>query len=89
MRFSDPNTAYWFWVILIGILAGFLAGKLMQGRGFGLLVDLLLGIVGSFVGSWIFARLGIATTGGFIGQLLVSLVGALLLLFIVRLIRRV
>jgi uncharacterized membrane protein YeaQ/YmgE (transglycosylase-associated protein family) len=89
MRFSDPNTAYWFWVILIGILAGFLAGKLMQGRGFGLLVDLLLGIVGSFIGSWIFARLGIATTGGFIGQLLVSLVGALLLLFLVRLIRRV
>jgi uncharacterized membrane protein YeaQ/YmgE (transglycosylase-associated protein family) len=89
MRFSDPNTAYWFWVILIGILAGFLAGKLMQGRGFGLIVDLLLGIVGSFIGSWIFARLGIATTGGFIGQLLVSLVGALLLLFIVRLIRRV
>jgi uncharacterized membrane protein YeaQ/YmgE (transglycosylase-associated protein family) len=89
MRFSDPNTAYWFWVILIGILAGFLAGKLMQGRGFGLLVDLLLGIVGSFIGSWVFARLGIATTGGFIGQLLVSLVGALLLLFIVRLIRRV
>jgi uncharacterized membrane protein YeaQ/YmgE (transglycosylase-associated protein family) len=89
MRFSDPNTASWFWVILIGILAGFLAGKLMQGRGFGLLVDLLLGIVGSFIGSWIFARLGIATTGGFIGQLLVSLVGALLLLFLVRLIRRV
>jgi uncharacterized membrane protein YeaQ/YmgE (transglycosylase-associated protein family) len=89
MRFSDPNTAYWFWIILIGILAGFLAGKLMQGRGFGLIVDLLLGIVGSYIGSWLFVKLGIATSGGFIGQLLVSLVGALLLLFLIRLIRRV
>lgn len=89
MRFSDPNTAYWFWVILIGILAGFLAGKLMRGKGFGLLVDLLLGIVGSFVGSWVFVKLGIATSGGFVGQLLVSLVGALILLFLVRLVRSV
>jgi uncharacterized membrane protein YeaQ/YmgE (transglycosylase-associated protein family) len=88
MRFSDPNTAYWFWVIVIGILAGFLAGKLMRGRGFGVLVDLLIGIVGSFIGSWIFGKLGIATSGGFIGQLLVSLVGALLLLFLIRLIKR-
>lgn len=87
MRFSDPNTAYWFWVILIGILAGFLAGKLMRGKGFGLIVDLLLGIIGSFVGSWLFGKLGIATSGGFIGQLLVSLVGALILLFIVRLVK--
>jgi uncharacterized membrane protein YeaQ/YmgE (transglycosylase-associated protein family) len=87
MRFSDPNTAYWFWVILIGILAGFLAGKLMRGKGFGLIVDLLLGIIGSFVGSWLFGKLGIATSGGFIGQLLVSLVGALILLFLVRLVK--
>jgi uncharacterized membrane protein YeaQ/YmgE (transglycosylase-associated protein family) len=87
MRFSDPNTAYWFWVILIGILAGFLAGKLIRGKGFGLIVDLLLGIVGSFVGSWVFGKLGIATSGGFIGQLLVSLVGALILLFLVRLVK--
>jgi uncharacterized membrane protein YeaQ/YmgE (transglycosylase-associated protein family) len=87
MKFSDPNTAYWFWVILIGILAGFLAGKLMRGKGFGLIVDLLLGIVGSFVGRWVFGKLGIATSGGFIGQLLVSLVGALILLFLVRLVK--
>jgi uncharacterized membrane protein YeaQ/YmgE (transglycosylase-associated protein family) len=87
MKFSDPNTAYWFWVILIGILAGFLAGKLIRGKGFGLIVDLLLGIVGSFVGSWVFGKLGIATSGGFIAQLLVSLVGALILLFMVRLVK--
>jgi uncharacterized membrane protein YeaQ/YmgE (transglycosylase-associated protein family) len=86
MRFSDPNTAYWFWVIVIGILAGFLAGKLMRGRGFGVLVDLLVGILGSFIGGWVFGMLGIGAYG-LIGQLLVSLVGALLLLFLIRLIK--
>jgi len=86
MRFSDPNTAYWFWVVVIGILAGFLAGKLMRGKGFGLLVDLLVGIVGSFIGGWVFGMMGIGAYG-LIGQLLVSLVGALLLLFLIRLIK--
>jgi uncharacterized membrane protein YeaQ/YmgE (transglycosylase-associated protein family) len=78
---------YWVYVIVIGILAGFLAGKIMRGRGFGLIVDLLLGIAGSFIGGWVFGRLGIAS-GGLVGQLLMSLVGALLLLFLVRLIKR-
>jgi uncharacterized membrane protein YeaQ/YmgE (transglycosylase-associated protein family) len=86
MRFSDPNTMYWFWVIVIGILAGFLAGKLMRGRGFGVLVDLLVGILGSFIGGWFFGMLGIGAAG-LVGQLLVSLVGALLLLFLIRLIK--
>jgi len=79
----------WFWIIVIGIIAGFLAGKIMRGAGYGLIVDLLLGIVGSFVGNWIFIQLHISMGGGLIWQLGVSLVGALLLLFIVRLIKRV
>jgi uncharacterized membrane protein YeaQ/YmgE (transglycosylase-associated protein family) len=78
---------YWVYVIVVGILAGFLAGKIMRGKGFGLIVDLLLGIAGSFVGGWVFTQLKIAS-GGLVGQLLMSLVGALLLLFIVRLIKR-
>jgi len=78
---------YWVWIIVIGILAGFLAGKIMRGKGFGLLVDLLLGIVGAFVGVKIFEMLGIGAYG-LIGQLVVSLVGALLILFVVRLIKK-
>jgi uncharacterized membrane protein YeaQ/YmgE (transglycosylase-associated protein family) len=80
-------STYLIWVIVIGILAGFLAGKIMRGRGYGIIVDLLLGIVGSYIGGWLFTRLGIAS-GGLVGQLLMALVGALLLLFIVRLIKR-
>ncbi|MFZ0818470.1 MAG: GlsB/YeaQ/YmgE family stress response membrane protein [Candidatus Acidiferrales bacterium] len=77
----------WLWIVVIGIVAGFLAGKVMRGKGFGLIVDLLLGIVGSFLGGWVFTQLGIAG-GGLAGQLLMALVGALLLLFIVRLIKK-
>ena len=79
---------YWAWEIVIGILAGFLAGQIMRGKGFGLLVDLLIGIVGSFIGGWVFGMLGIFPGYGLIGQLIVAVIGALLLLFLVRLIKR-
>ena len=78
---------YWIWEILIGILAGFLAGKIMRGHGFGVLMDLVIGIVGSLIGGYVFGMLGMAAYG-LIGQLIVALVGALLLLFIVRLIKK-
>ncbi len=75
----------WAWIIGIGILAGFLARRIMR-EGFGLGVDLLLGIVGSFVGSKIFELLDVSA-GGLIAELLVSLVGALLILFVVRIVK--
>lgn len=78
----------WVWVIVIGIVAGFLAGKIMRGKGFGILVDLVVGIVGSFIGSWVFGLLGIFPGYGLIGMLIVGLVGALILLFIIRLIKK-
>jgi uncharacterized membrane protein YeaQ/YmgE (transglycosylase-associated protein family) len=77
----------WLYIIVIGILAGFLAGQIMRGKGFGLVVDLLLGIVGAFVGAQIFGLLGIAAWG-LPGQLIMSVVGALLILFVVRLIKK-
>jgi uncharacterized membrane protein YeaQ/YmgE (transglycosylase-associated protein family) len=77
----------WVWIIVIGILAGFIAGKIMRGKGFGVLVDLLLGIVGAWLGGYIFGLLGIAAFGT-IGRLIMSVVGALILLFLVRLIKK-
>ena len=76
------------WEIVIGIIAGWLAGKIMRGRGFGLLVDLLLGIVGAWIGGLLFATLGLAAYG-LIGRLIMAVIGALLLLFLVRLIKKV
>jgi|UPI0002D409CB uncharacterized membrane protein YeaQ/YmgE (transglycosylase-associated protein family) len=69
------------WYILIGILAGYFAGKIMRGGGFGLLVNLLLGIIGGVLGGWVFALLGLAATG-IIGSLITSVVGAILFLWI-------
>jgi uncharacterized membrane protein YeaQ/YmgE (transglycosylase-associated protein family) len=78
---------YWVWTIVIGILAGWLAGKIMRGKGFGLAVDLLLGIVGAILGGHIFALVGLAAFG-LIGRLIVALVGALLFLWLIRAIKR-
>ena len=69
------------WYILIGILAGYLAGKITRGGGFGLFTNLLLGIVGGVLGGWVFSLLGFQTTS-IIGNLTTSTVGAILLLWI-------
>ena len=75
------------WWIIIGVVAGWLAGKLMRGGGFGFLVNLLVGIAGAVIGGWVFGLLGIAT-GGIIGSLVTALVGAILLLWIISLLKR-
>ncbi len=68
--------------ILIGIVAGFLAGKLMKGGGFGCLLNLVLGVVGGFVGGLLFDCLGIKWDNGWIGQLGTAVVGAVLVLWV-------
>jgi uncharacterized membrane protein YeaQ/YmgE (transglycosylase-associated protein family) len=77
---------YWLWFLIIGIVAGWLAGKVMRGRGFGLVGDLVVGILGAFVGGFLFKFLGIAAYG-FVGSLVTATVGAMILLWIVRLLR--
>lgn len=74
--------------IIIGALAGWLAGKIMQGGGFGLLMNIVLGIVGGVVGGWVFSLFGLSSDGGLIGSLVTALVGAVLLLYIARLIKK-
>ncbi len=76
-----------FW-ILIGGVAGWLAGQVMKGGGFGLVMDIVLGIVGAFVGGWLAGVLGIHIGSGWIGSLITATVGAVLILFVTRLIKR-
>ncbi|MBB6246476.1 GlsB/YeaQ/YmgE family stress response membrane protein [Rhodanobacter sp. A1T4] len=71
--------------LIIGALAGWLAGKLVKGSGFGLLVDILLGIVGAFIGGWLTAALGIGFSGGLLASIIMATFGAIILLFAVRL----
>jgi len=75
------------WTLIIGAVAGFLAGQLVKGRGFGLIVDIIVGIVGAFIGGWIFNALGLFTTG-LVGLLIRAVVGAVILLFIIKLIKK-
>jgi uncharacterized membrane protein YeaQ/YmgE (transglycosylase-associated protein family) len=76
------------WFIIIGIVAGWLAGKVMRGAGFGLLGDLVVGIVGALLGGFLFGLLGISA-GGLIGSLITATCGAIVLIFLVRMIKRV
>lgn len=77
----------WIWFIVIGIAAGFLAGLIMKGRGFGVVLNLIIGVIGSVLGGWIFSLLGISTTS-IIGSLICAVVGAVVLLFIVSLFKK-
>ena len=76
---------YIVWVVLIGILAGWLAGEITHGRGFGLLGDLVIGVVGSLLGSFIFGLIGIFAYG-LLGRLVLSVVGAMILLWLLRIV---
>jgi uncharacterized membrane protein YeaQ/YmgE (transglycosylase-associated protein family) len=72
--------------IIIGLIAGWLTGKLMRGEGYGIFADILLGLVGAVIGSWIFSALGIVAYGR-LGFLAMATVGAIVLVSIVHLIR--
>ncbi|MFI5255787.1 MAG: GlsB/YeaQ/YmgE family stress response membrane protein [Gemmatimonadales bacterium] len=74
--------------LIVGLIAGVLASLVMGGTGYGLIGDIIIGIVGAFVGGWIFSRLGTsAPFGGLAGVIFVAFIGAVVLLFILRLIR--
>src|SRR6266699_991363 len=75
---------YW---IVVGLIAGWLAGKVMKGGGYGVLVDIVLGILGGIFGGWLFGMLGIWPGGGIIGSIIVAFVGAVLLVWITRLLK--
>jgi len=76
-------SGFWGWIV-IGLIAGWLAGKISRGRGFGCITDIILGIVGSFIGGWVFMKLGIFG-GGFLYSLAAATVGAVLLVLIAHL----
>jgi uncharacterized membrane protein YeaQ/YmgE (transglycosylase-associated protein family) len=74
--------------LLIGAVAGWLAGLLMRGGGFGMLGNILVGIVGAVIGGFLFGLAGISLGGGMIGSLITAVIGAAVLLLIVGLIKK-
>ena len=73
--------------ILIGAVAGWLAGIILKGKGFGIVLNLVIGIIGSFLGGWLFGILGISFLG-IIGELVAAVVGAIILLWIISVIKK-
>ncbi|HEV7786292.1 MAG TPA: GlsB/YeaQ/YmgE family stress response membrane protein [Thermoanaerobaculia bacterium] len=76
------------WFILIGLVAGWLAGQVMKGGGYGVIGDIIVGILGALLGGWLFGVLGIGAGGGLIGSLIVAFIGAVVLIFLLRIIKR-
>jgi len=77
----------WFWWIVVGIAAGWLAGQVMKGSGYGLLGDLIIGAIGGYIGGWLFGKLGIAAGSGPVGAIITATVGAILLIVVLRALR--
>ena len=73
--------------LLVGAVSGWLAGFIRQGYGFGLLGNIVIGILGAFLGSWLFRQMGVSAGGGLLGNIITSVVGALVLLFLIGLVR--
>jgi len=75
------------WFLLIGLIAGWLAGQFMRGGGYGVIGDMIVCVIGALIGGWLFGMLGIGA-GGLLGAIITAFVGAVILIALLRLIRR-
>jgi uncharacterized membrane protein YeaQ/YmgE (transglycosylase-associated protein family) len=76
------------WFLVVGLVAGWLAGVLVKGGGFGLVGDLVVGVIGALLGGYLFSTFGVSAGGGLLGSIIVATIGAVILLFVLRLIKR-
>jgi len=74
-------------IVLVGIAAGWLAGQIVQGTGFGLVGDLIIGVIGAFIGDWLIPQLGLHLGFGIAAAIINATIGAIVLLLIIRLVR--
>ncbi len=88
VSYKRENCVSVIWFLIIGIVAGWLAGKIMRGGGFGLIGDLVIGIIGAVLGGFLFGLLGLSSDGSLIGSLVTATVGAIVLLFLIHLVKR-
>ena len=75
-------------IVAVGLIAGWLAGLIVRGSGYGIVGDLIIGVLGAFVGSWLLPRLGVFLGTGIVAAIIDATFGALLLLFVFRLVAR-
>ncbi len=84
---ENSNVAYWVWFLFIGGVVGWLAGVIVRGRGFGIIVDIVIGVVGAMLGGWMARAIGLST-GSSAGAFLMALVGAVILVGLTRFVVR-
>ncbi len=85
---STAGMEHWIVFLLVGAVAGWLAGQLMKGRGFGLLGNIIVGILGGIVGGWLCGQLGLHLGEGIVGAIFTALLGAVVLLLLASFVRR-
>ena len=78
-----------FWMILIGMIAGWLAGQFMAGKGFGVIGDIIIGVIGALIGGILFEKAGLFTGSSLVGSLIVATTGAIVFLYGVRVFKKV
>jgi uncharacterized membrane protein YeaQ/YmgE (transglycosylase-associated protein family) len=76
------------YAIVVGLIAGWLTGQVMKGGGYGIIVDIVLGLLGGIIGGWVFGSLGIFPGGGMVGSIIVAFVGAVILVALTRMLKR-
>jgi uncharacterized membrane protein YeaQ/YmgE (transglycosylase-associated protein family) len=74
--------------IIVGLIAGWLTGQVMKGGGYGVLMDIVLGLLGGVIGGWVFGALGVGAGAGMVGSIVVAFVGAVILVALTRMVRR-
>ena len=74
--------------IIVGLVAGWLTGQVMKGGGYGVVMDIVLGLLGGIIGGWLFGSLGIAPGAGIVGSIVVAFLGAVILVALTRMLRR-
>ena len=74
-------------ILFVGLVAGWLAGQIVRGTGFGIVGDIVVGILGAFIGTWVFEQLHVALASGMVAEIINATIGAILLLLAVRLVR--
>jgi len=77
----------WLYIIVVGGIAGWLSGLIMKGAGFGLLGNIVVGVIGAVVGSWLFGFFGLSAGKGMLGSILMAMIGAVMLLWVARLVK--
>jgi len=74
-------------ILFVGLVAGWLAGEIVRGTGFGIVGDIIVGILGALIATWLFPKLGIRLGSGLVSEIIYSAIGAIILLLVVRLVR--